>query len=115
MYREFIDLLLQLAEQRRRILENLPAVLEAIKRAARELDPEAEVLLFGSYVKGGFRPDSDIDVLIVSKYGGNLRLAAEMINHIEGRVGNIWPIEIHVWDRETFQKFRKIVEPYRPV
>ncbi|MFB6489935.1 MAG: nucleotidyltransferase domain-containing protein [Thermoproteus sp. AZ2] len=115
MSREFIELLLRLAEQRRYILERLPAVLEAVKKAAKELDPEAEVLLFGSYVRGGFRPDSDIDVLVVSKYGKSLRQAAEMVKHIEDRVGDIWPIEIHVWDRETFEKFKKMVGPYRPV
>lgn len=48
-------------------------------------------------MKGGFRPDSDIDVLIISKYGRSLRQAAEMAKHIEDRVGDIWPIELHIW------------------
>ena len=32
----------------------------------------AEILLFGSYIRGNFRPDSDINILIISDiYGDN--------------------------------------------
>lgn len=41
--------------------------LRAVKRAIQELDPQAEVWLFGSRARGDARPDSDWDLLIFTE------------------------------------------------
>ncbi len=40
-------------------------ILESIKKAVLEVEPEAKVMLFGSRARGDYREDSDWDVLIV--------------------------------------------------
>ncbi|QHV99075.1 nucleotidyltransferase domain-containing protein [Spirosoma endbachense] len=40
--------------------------LQEVKRYVHELDPQAEVWLFGSRARGDFREDSDWDFLILS-------------------------------------------------
>lgn len=70
-------------KEREEVLSHIDKYLNIIKQAAKELDPEARVLIFGSYVRGNFRPDSDIDILIISdKYGVNSDLQAKMNAYI---------------------------------
>ena len=40
--------------------------LQAVKRSVHEIDPQAEVWLFGSRARGDARPDSDWDFLILT-------------------------------------------------
>lgn len=40
--------------------------LQAVKRSVEEIDPQAEVWLFGSRARGDARPDSDWDFLILT-------------------------------------------------
>ena len=40
-------------------------VLSKIKSTIRQIDPEAEVILYGSRARGDERPDSDWDLLIL--------------------------------------------------
>ncbi len=40
--------------------------LQAVKRSVHEIDPQAEVWLFGSRARGDARPDSDWDFLVLT-------------------------------------------------
>ncbi|MBO0936303.1 nucleotidyltransferase domain-containing protein [Fibrella sp. HMF5335] len=40
--------------------------LQAVKRSVQEIDPQAEVWLFGSRARGDARPDSDWDFLMLT-------------------------------------------------
>ncbi len=42
-------------------------ILNQIKATVYSVDPGAEVILFGSRARGDYRPDSDWDILIVTK------------------------------------------------
>lgn len=46
-----------------------PDILLEIKRRVAEVDPEAQVLVYGSYARGEQGPDSDIDLLILLPNG----------------------------------------------
>lgn len=41
--------------------------LQAVKQSVQEIDPQAEVWLFGSRARGDARPDSDWDFLILTE------------------------------------------------
>ena len=43
-----------------------------MKEAVKRLDPDARVIIFGSVVRGNVRPDSDIDLLIITRIAENL-------------------------------------------
>ena len=45
--------------------------LEAVKRSIHEIDPKAEVWLFGSRARGDARPDSDWDFLVLTEKQAN--------------------------------------------
>jgi hypothetical protein len=52
--------------ERQKYLKNMDYYLRLIKKTAREEDPDSRALVFGSYVKGNMRIDSDVDVLIIT-------------------------------------------------
>ena len=45
--------------------ESAPTIRQRVKRAARTLEPEADVILYGSRSRGDATPDSDWDFLIL--------------------------------------------------
>jgi predicted nucleotidyltransferase len=63
---DLIDLLLELRKEKERYYSDPLRYARAIRDVARSFDPDARVYLFGSYVRGTMRPDSDIDVLVLT-------------------------------------------------
>ncbi len=47
------------------MMENTIDIPTQISRAIRQVEPTAEVILFGSRARGSARPDSDWDVLVL--------------------------------------------------
>lgn len=102
------DVLVEYWQRREEVLSNLSLYLAKIKEAVLELDPQAEVYLFGSFAKGTARPDSDVDILVVSdKYGSSLGKIAELLVHVEKRLGFAGVFEIHVATREQYETWYK--------
>ncbi len=44
---------------------NKENILKRIKNKVHSIDPDATVILYGSYARGDYRPNSDIDLLIL--------------------------------------------------
>lgn len=40
-------------------------ILQLIKRSVKSNDPDATLIVYGSYARGDFRSDSDIDILVL--------------------------------------------------
>lgn len=55
---------------------NRKEIVEKAKQAIRAIEPDAEIILFGSEARGDARPDSDIDLLVLLS-GDRLSLARE--------------------------------------
>ncbi len=100
---EFIELQMMLAEERRRYLEDVKRYLQAIKRVARRFDPDARVILFGSYVEGRARPDSDVDVLVVTRLASDTWERARIRAAVAEEVGVSTPFEIHIVTPEEYE------------
>lgn len=59
-----------------------PPKIEKIQQDLSKLDGNYEVLLFGSAIEGGFRPESDIDIAVLSRnrnISQNTKLQLELI------------------------------------
>ena len=112
MPREAVDLVLEEWERRRRVFAELGRYLRAVRDAVLELDPDAEVYLFGSVARGSARPDSDVDILVVSdRYGGDPRRIAELLVRVEERLGFAGIFEIHVATRREFEEwYRRFID-----
>ena len=82
--------------ERRRILRNLEDILIKIRDLSREEDDEAKTLLFGSIVEGNFRPDSDIDILIISEKASDPMWRARLRIKIYKEVGGRDFLELHI-------------------
>ncbi len=52
------------------------------RRIAREFDPE-RIILFGSYARGHPRVDSDVDLLVLLRFGGKpFRKSLDVLNRL---------------------------------
>lgn len=71
-----------------------------VKEIVQGFDPEAEVYLFGSVIKGKITTSSDIDILVVTQ---RLENKYDMKVAVYQRLDA--PIELHVTDRKMFERW----------
>ena len=83
--------------------ENLAEILLPLKE-------RYEVILYGSQVEGGSRPDSDIDVAVISrenKIEKNIKIQEELLgmfpSNFDVRVFELFPIYIQISILENFK------------
>jgi predicted nucleotidyltransferase len=111
-----VDLMLEHSMNRKRYIENIWDYLLRIKRICLERDPACKVILFGSFVKGGFKPDSDIDILIVTRHAENPLDRGGLYRAIVSGIGLDNPFEFHiVTHREFNDTYRKFIKTYKEV
>jgi len=101
------DLELSRSIIRRRYIENAWDYLAKIKRACRKLDDSCEVVVFGSFVKGGMRPDSDIDVLVITRLAESPLERGRLFRAIVEEVGLESPFEVHIVTRDEYERLYK--------
>jgi len=89
------------ALRRKKVFARLGELLQKIKKRVLELDPKAEVYLFGSVAEGRSTYSSDIDVLVVTD-----RRVEEVLPRL-WEVGVEDPLEIHVRPRSMLEKYRR--------
>ena len=84
-----------------------------IRKAINEIDPEAEIILYGSRARGDERPDSDWDILVLTHYPINLEAEQKFRNKIydlELETGE--PLSIFVYSREDWTTKQRITPFY---
>jgi predicted nucleotidyltransferase len=115
MSENYSKLLKMIYEERREILTHIESYLKEIKNAVLEKDPQAKILLYGSFVRGNFRPDSDIDILIISdNYGDDPYKYAEMVGHIRSKIKNYSLFEFHIVKKKTYLDwYSKFIDVYK--
>ncbi len=111
-----VDLLMEVMREWRKYYENPMDYLKKIKSIVRKHDPEAQIILFGSIVKGSLRPDSDIDVLIITKLASNIYERLKLRIDIAKEIGDSTPFEIHIITPEEYNKwYKKFIDKHIPI
>lgn len=102
-------------EKRKKYLENPIFYGRKVKRLVKKLLPDAKIMLFGSVIKGGVTPNSDLDILIISnKSFSNIfeqeKIKIGILKHFPDN-----PFEIHLITSEQFNGWysKFIKEDYR--
>ena len=93
-------MLIEEAKRRRRIFRDLSRHPKIIARAVKELDPEAEIYLFGSVAEDRHIYSSDIDILVVTDTPPGKVLAGLW------RRGIGDPFEIHVVTKDMLKTYK---------
>ena len=101
----FIDLLIEDAEERKRYLRDIYKYAEKVKEIVKQRDPNARMMLFGSAVKGELRPDSDIDLLIITDIAEKLDERIKLRMEIVKILGEGSPFEIHIITKEEYENW----------
>jgi len=101
-------------EERIKILKNAREYVKRIKEiCVNKIDKNCRVILFGSIVRGNYRIDSDIDVLIIlPKIRDNFE-RAEIAAKIYSELGIEDPIELHIISEEEYKNwYSKFIDKY---
>ncbi|MET1160262.1 MAG: nucleotidyltransferase domain-containing protein [Thermoprotei archaeon] len=111
-----VDLGLEHLANRKKYIENIWSYLSRIKKLCLELDPTCRVLVFGSFIKGCFRPDSDIDVLIITEQAENPIDRGKLFRSIVREIGLDNPFEFHIITHKEYRDtYKKFIDTYREV
>ena len=95
-------------------------ILNIMQRKAKEIFREKldSVILYGSYARGDYDDDSDIDIMIVVDMDKNnlidYRKPIYKVAHDVGYENDVM-VSPHIQDKETFEKFSDVVPFYKNV
>jgi hypothetical protein len=105
----YSDLLIERQKVRERYIKNINKYLQLIKKRAKKiLGNDTKVYLFGSFLKGNFGPNSDIDVLVVSpKAPIEAGKKSEILLYLKRGFSVYHPFEIHLTTPEIFENWYK--------
>ena len=72
-----------------------------------QIDPD-QIILFGSYARGDYRDDSDIDILVLKKgIKGERKLASSIYKAFYKKIHK--PVDVIVMDYDKYQKLSDTV------
>lgn len=88
-------------------LKNYREVARRVKEIVAQIDPEADVYVFGSVARGDYTAASDIDVLVVTRrFELRHLIMVEVYRQVEA------PIELHVATPEMLERwYRRFIRP----
>jgi predicted nucleotidyltransferase len=108
-----IDLQKKIIEIYRKFRENYLEYCKEIKKIAQEVFKEKliAVIVFGSTVKGNYKPWSDIDIGIVVKEFSEKEML-EVLKKVREKFGSVHPFEIHFITEEKWPEFKKFIKHF---
>lgn len=110
---DFIDFLYHKYLIRRKYLENVMAHIGKIKEVCISADPSCRTMLFGSYVRGKMKPDSDIDVLLITELAKDPWMRAKLYTKIFENLGFEHLFEVHIVTPDEYEKwYKKFIDVY---
>ncbi|MCK4991357.1 MAG: nucleotidyltransferase domain-containing protein [Bacteroidales bacterium] len=91
-------------------------IIQLIRRYVNSIDPEAEIILYGSRARGEEHADSDWDVLVLTDYGVDLKIERKFRNKLydlELETGE--PFSIFVYSKKDWNTKQNITPFYHNV
>lgn len=91
-------------------------IVNLIKRNISEIDPDAQIILYGSRARGDEHKDSDWDLLILTNYPVDLIKEREFRNHLydlELETGE--PFSVFAYSKSEWETRQKITPFYQNV
>lgn len=83
-------------------LRDYRKVAKSVKEIVKRFDPEAEVYVFGSVVRGEYTGASDIDIMVVTeRLDIKYDIMVEVYREVEA------PVELHVVSRRQLERWYK--------
>lgn len=111
--KDLIDLLLEMRAEKQRYLADVWKYVGLMKELVQGRDPKARVLLFGSFVKGVMRPDSDVDVLIITDEAETVEKRIGLRVELLRAIGDVTPFEIHLVTQSEYDEwYRRFIDRY---
>jgi len=105
---KYFEFLLERKQRREHFLENVDYYLNLIKeRAKNNLGEATKIYLFGSYLKGNFGPNSDVDILVVTEDEVDPREKSMVLSQILEGFDVYHPFEIHFASKSQFENWYK--------
>lgn len=91
-------------------------ISQLIRKSIRSIDPNAEVILYGSRARGDERTDSDWDILILTDYAINLQIERnfrDKLYDLELETGE--PFSVFAYSKNDWQTKQRITPFYQNV
>ena len=91
-------------------------ISQLIRHSVSLIDPNAEVILYGSRARGDERTDSDWDILILTDYSVNLqteRIFRDKLYDLELETGE--PFSVFAYSKDDWQTKQRITPFYQIV
>lgn len=92
-------------------------LLKQVKQNVQQIDPQAEVILFGSRARGDARPDSDWDFLILTDKKMTSELQQEIWDTLYEKVElpNLQVISALIHEKGTWQQTHQVTPLYQNI
>ena len=111
-----IDFQIEMLKVFEKYYRDVNRYVKDVKVLVRKHDPVAKVMLFGSYVKGSMRKDSDIDVLIVTDLAKDVSFRVNLRMEIAERIGDLTPFEIHIVTFDEYENwYKKFIDKWTEI
>jgi len=113
----YFDLLKKRAQERKHYLDNLDKYLKIVKEFFEEKLGEIEIYLFGSILRDDFGPNSDIDILVISKNTPAFSYErSKLIAELKRKIGFVNPFEIHIITPDEYEEwYSKFIKEKKPI
>lgn len=111
-----VDMEIEHARVRKSYLDNAIEYLKKIKDVCKTFDPECRLIIFGSYIRGDMKPDSDIDVLLITSRASDAFYRGRLRAEIAKNIGLVTPFEIHIVSSEEYERwYRKFIDAQKEI
>ena len=114
--RSLVDIMLELRKVYKHYKSNAYYYLKQIKNLMDKYDESSKIILFGSFIKGKDRVDSDIDVLIITDLAKDHCFRARLRAEIKDLIGAINPFEFHIVSKEEYDMhYKNMIDKYKEI
>jgi len=109
MVKTLVDILIERQKRKEKYFKAWKFYLRKIKKEAEKiLGKKTKVLIFGSFAKKEWGPESDIDVLIISEnLPKEFEERGKIRTKIKSKIGPFSPFQLHLATEGEFKKWYK--------